>query len=167
MGLFDECVKYQDPLRRRRVVERPVDAILVPDAKFGYPRRHDWHRLGTRHGKFLSHLEPEKTPTQQKPRLFRKAANCIPCLRMEDNRPHNTNVSNVRRIRREILHDARAGNGTLPNRCSLGGWNPSTVLPNRQNHFSGIPPRALRFRKSAQKRDRGLPGVEVDAHAAA
>ena len=29
-GLFDECVKYDDTLRRRRVVKHPVDAILTP-----------------------------------------------------------------------------------------------------------------------------------------
>jgi len=42
--LFDECVKYDDNLRRRRVVKHPVDAILTPNAKFGYPGSYGWYR---------------------------------------------------------------------------------------------------------------------------
>jgi hypothetical protein len=59
LGLFDECVKYQDTLRRRRVVKHPVNTILTSDAEFGYPGSHGWHWPGVRHGKFLSQLKPE------------------------------------------------------------------------------------------------------------
>ena len=42
--LADSAGEPVDTLRRRRVVKHPVDAILTPDAKFGYPGSHGWHR---------------------------------------------------------------------------------------------------------------------------
>ncbi len=88
LGLFDESVKYEDALLRRRVVEHPEDAILAltrssetPAATVGIGREFGIAIVSP-------HLQAEKTPAQPNPCFFRKLANHVPRLRMKDDWPH-------------------------------------------------------------------------------
>lgn len=86
MRLLDESVKDENPLRRR--LEHPEDAVLPLYAEFRHPRGHYWHRSSVRHCNLLPHLQPKKASPQADSYFFRKPANHIPCLWMEDNGPH-------------------------------------------------------------------------------